>query len=167
MLSDTAIIYHHPVPTFTPREAKEFLIDRIVAEAQRENVPLSETERRMLYFTETYWMPWDFVEVNEAFERDYDMPEYEAKIAAIIRSYLEQANPTDLERWHEAVRVLSDEDHYLLVMVSEANRKQIPFPNGLARLVNNWGPTRLGLVIGMGGSILVIAAVVLYHSLTR
>jgi hypothetical protein len=30
------------------REAKEFLISRIVAEAQRENVLLSEVERKML-----------------------------------------------------------------------------------------------------------------------
>jgi hypothetical protein len=35
------------------REAKEFLISKIVAEAQHENAPLSETERKMLYFTET------------------------------------------------------------------------------------------------------------------
>jgi hypothetical protein len=30
------------------REAKEFLISKIVAEAQSENVPLSEVERKML-----------------------------------------------------------------------------------------------------------------------
>ncbi len=35
------------------REAKEFLASRIVAEAERENVPLSEIERKMLYFTES------------------------------------------------------------------------------------------------------------------
>jgi hypothetical protein len=31
------------------REAKEYLVSRIVAEAQRENVSLSEVERKMLY----------------------------------------------------------------------------------------------------------------------
>ncbi|HEX3353709.1 MAG TPA: hypothetical protein VHS34_12870 [Terriglobales bacterium] len=36
------------------REAKEFLISEIVAEAQRENAPLSEVERKMLYFTEKW-----------------------------------------------------------------------------------------------------------------
>ena len=39
------------------REAKEFLISELVAEAQRENVPLSEVERKMLYFTESGWTP--------------------------------------------------------------------------------------------------------------
>lgn len=36
------------------REAKEFLISELVAEAQRENVPLSEVERKMQYYTK--WM---------------------------------------------------------------------------------------------------------------
>jgi hypothetical protein len=35
------------------RDAKEFLIARIVREAQIEGVPLSEVERKMLYFDET------------------------------------------------------------------------------------------------------------------
>jgi hypothetical protein len=39
------------------REAKEFLIARIVEEAEREARPLSEVEWRMLYFTETGWAP--------------------------------------------------------------------------------------------------------------
>ncbi len=33
--------------------ALEFLISRIVAEAKRENAPLSDVERDMLYFSET------------------------------------------------------------------------------------------------------------------
>jgi len=37
------------------RDAKEFLIARIVREAQIEGVPLSEIERKMLYFSETHW----------------------------------------------------------------------------------------------------------------
>jgi len=37
------------------REAKEFLIGELVGEAQRENMPLSEVERKMLYFTESGW----------------------------------------------------------------------------------------------------------------
>jgi hypothetical protein len=48
----------------TAREAKEFLLAGIVAEAQRENVPLSEIERKMLYLTETGWTLPDIMEVN-------------------------------------------------------------------------------------------------------
>jgi len=35
------------------REAKEFLVSQIVEEAQRENIPLSEIEGKMLYVTES------------------------------------------------------------------------------------------------------------------
>ena len=54
------------------REAKEYLIAQIVLEAEREGMPLSETERKMMYFTETAWTLPDIWEVNEVFERDYD-----------------------------------------------------------------------------------------------
>jgi len=37
------------------REAKEFLVAKIAEEAQREGVPLSEVERKMLCFSETGW----------------------------------------------------------------------------------------------------------------
>ena len=37
------------------RSAKEFIVQCIVDEAQREGVPLTETERKMLYFSETHW----------------------------------------------------------------------------------------------------------------
>ena len=66
------------------REAKEFLISKIVAEAQRENAPLSETERKMLYFTESGWTLPDITQVNEQFDREYNQDEYEKKIARII-----------------------------------------------------------------------------------
>src|SRR5436309_14122782 len=63
------------------REAKEFLISKIVAEAQRENAPLSEIERKMLYFTESGWTLPDIMQVSEQFDREYDQDEYEKKIA--------------------------------------------------------------------------------------
>jgi hypothetical protein len=48
-----SIISSTHAPFLECAEAKEFLISRIVTEAQRENVPLSEIERKMLYFSET------------------------------------------------------------------------------------------------------------------
>lgn len=70
------------------REAKEYLVDKIVAEARREDVPLSEIETKMMYFSETDWTLPDIREVNTAFERDYDEAEYEEKIAGLVRSLL-------------------------------------------------------------------------------
>jgi len=50
------------------REAKEFLISRILAEAQRENLPLSEVERKMLYFTESGWTLPETAAISEKFD---------------------------------------------------------------------------------------------------
>jgi hypothetical protein len=105
------------------REAKEFLISRIVTEAQRENVPLSEIERKMLYFSETAWTLPDIMEVNDEFDREYDQTRYENKIARLIRNEtkrLRKENPEDFASWVSAARKLKKEDHYISVMIDDA-----------------------------------------------
>jgi hypothetical protein len=109
------------VKTFgSTREALEYLVGRIVAEAQREGVALSEVERQMLYFSETGWTLPNILEVNKEFERLYDDNEYEAKIGALIQSFLRRAQAEDeevCELWTKAVEKLREGDYYLLVMI--------------------------------------------------
>lgn len=96
---------------------------QIVAEANREHIPLSETEEKMLYFSEAGWTLPDIREVSAAFDRDYQTAEYEDKIANLIRGIrkgAQQRSSEDLESWDNAVRLLRKEDHYLLVMVGLA-----------------------------------------------
>ena len=105
------------------REAKEFLISRIVAQANRENAPLSEVERKMLYFTETGWTLPEIWEVSEAFDREYDQNKYEKKIAKLIRKALEhdRGESHDLyDEWWDAIHFLKKEDHYISVMIALA-----------------------------------------------
>jgi hypothetical protein len=102
------------------REAKEFLISIIVAEAQRENIPLSEVERKMLFFTESGWTLPDVMQVNEDFDRDYDQNEYERKIAKLVKKAdrrMRREPRADYERWWAAIRFLQREDHYISVMI--------------------------------------------------
>lgn len=102
------------------REAKEFLISRIVAEALREDAPLSEVERKMLYFTESGWTLPDISSVSEDFDRDYDQNEYEKKIAKLIRKAAKhdrKESHDEYEAWWDAIRFLKKEDHYILVMI--------------------------------------------------
>lgn len=104
----------------TERQAKEYLVERIVSEARREQVPLSEIERKMLYFSETGWTLPNMLEVNAEFERDYDNAEYEQKIAGLVREIQNQnetAGGVEQSRWDDAVVKLSEGDHYLLVLV--------------------------------------------------
>jgi hypothetical protein len=104
----------------TGREAKEFLISKIVEEGQRENVPLSEVERKMLYFTESGWSLPDIMQVNEDFDREYDQDEYEHKIAKLVRKAdkrIRRDVRDDYDKWWAAIRFLEREDHYILVMI--------------------------------------------------
>ncbi len=101
------------------REAKEFLISQIVEEAQRD-IPLSEVERKMLYFTESGWTLPDIMKVNEDFDREYDQDEYEHKIAKLVTKAdkrIRKGVRDDYDKWWAAIRFLEREDHYILVMI--------------------------------------------------
>ena len=101
------------------REAKEFLVSEIVLEAQRENVVLSEIERKMLYFSETDWTLPDIATVSDEFDAGYDQDKYEKKIAQLIHAAYKQACRGDrqtYDKWWASMRLLSKEDHYLVVM---------------------------------------------------
>jgi hypothetical protein len=109
------------------RKAKEFLVSKIVAEAERENVPLSEIERKMLYFTESGWTLPDIIQVNEDFDRDYDQSEYEHKIAKLIKKANKHScsgSRDDYDQWWAAIHFLNREDHYLSVMIQLAGLRR-------------------------------------------
>lgn len=104
----------------TERLAKEYLVERIVAEARREQILLSDVERKMLYFSESGWTLPGILEINAEFERDYNNEEYEQKVAELIREIEkrnEAAGGDEQSRWHDAVVKLSEGDHYLLILI--------------------------------------------------
>jgi hypothetical protein len=114
--------------TGTVREAKNFLADRIVAEARREGVPLSEIERKMLYFSETGWTLPDMKAVSAEFDSGYDQEDYEQKIAGLVAAIAADHHHQDEDEekaWNAAVHKLTDGDHYLSVLVgpSQSNSK--------------------------------------------
>ena len=118
------------MPTFaTPRDAKEFLVSRIVTEAQREGIALSEIERKMLYFSETASTLPDIADVSDAFDGNYDQEKYEEKIGSLVRNFCADSrknNPIDFDAWTEAVRTIRPEDHYLLVLISAGSKTSSP-----------------------------------------
>jgi len=104
----------------TAREAKEYLVDKIVAQAQEGDSPLSEVERKMLYYTESGSTLPNMVAVYDDFDREYDQTKYERKIARLIRKAYKKARrgtPEEYDAWWAATRRLAREDHYLSVMV--------------------------------------------------
>jgi hypothetical protein len=108
----------------TIREAKDYLTGKIVEEAERNGIPLTEVERKMLYFTETGWTLPDMKQVSSEFDRDYDQDEYEQKIGGLagkIQSRLRAQGGPEEEIWDRAMMKLSRGDHYLLVLIDAAN----------------------------------------------
>src|SRR5450755_3161539 len=100
----------------TERDAKEFLVAALVREAAKQGHPLTDIERKMLYFSETGWTPTDMADVAETFDREYDQAKYEHKIATLAKgARLDIGN--DGSAWSEAVKRLAQGDHYLLVMI--------------------------------------------------
>lgn len=103
--------------------AKQFMISRVVEEAKSEGLPLSEIERKMLYFTEVYPSLPDIYAVNAEFEKNYDADEYENKIVSLLkkaRDHDQKQSDVQEQQWQDAINALKDEDHYLLVMIYRA-----------------------------------------------
>ena len=100
--------------------AKEFLVARIVQEARRRRVRLSEVEQKMLYFSESYPTLPNMEAISERFNVECDDEKYETKIAKLSRSAFRQdckEFPDMRRRWREAIKILKREDHYILVML--------------------------------------------------
>ncbi|HXS11245.1 MAG TPA: hypothetical protein VN734_00965 [Acidobacteriaceae bacterium] len=134
------------------RAAKEFLVQCIVDEAQREGIPLTEIERKMLYFSETHWTLPDIYEINAAFEQEYNTADYERKISRLIRSFkarVRRDDPAKLEDWNREVAAIASEDHYLLVIIGEAGEPSRP--KRLLQLV------LIGIVAGIAALLLTFA----------
>ncbi len=103
--------------------AKQFLISRVVEEAESAGVPLSEIETKMLYFSEVHPSLPDISEVNAEFEKSYDADEYETKITALLKNARdrdEKQSDVQGQQWRYAIDALKHEDHYLLVMAYRA-----------------------------------------------
>jgi len=101
-------------------QAKEFIVSRIVDEAERNNVALTEVERKMLYFSETYPTLPEMMELAREFDANYDSDKYEEKIKRLAKLAFERdrkESPENARLWRNAIGLLQTEDHYILVML--------------------------------------------------
>jgi hypothetical protein len=97
----------------TTRDAKEYLIGRILAQADKDVVSLSDVERKMLYFSETGWTLPNMMVISEDFDRNYNQNEYEAKIGEVIQHVRDGASGKHGDDgWNEAVKRLRGDDGY-------------------------------------------------------
>jgi hypothetical protein len=110
-------------------EAKDFLAQQTAEQAALENVQVSNLEKRMMYFSETGECPEDPIALNNAFDDAYDTAEYEAKISKLMHhayQRIRKENPETAHRWTEAMKELSNGDHYLLILGDSNYPKERP-----------------------------------------
>jgi hypothetical protein len=133
------------------REAKDFLVQQTAEQAQLENVPFSDLEKRMMYFTESGYVPEDPIKLYEEFDAQHNTVEYEAKIWRLLHhSYhrLRKENHTARKNWDLAIKCLRRGDHYLLVMWDSAPPGERPPGDSLKLLVCGSGIAALALLVG-------------------
>ena len=132
----------------TAREAKEYLIERILRQAGQDGVSLTDVERKMLYFSESGWTLPDMMAVNAEFDQGYSQDEYENKIAGIVQHIHEGG--ADRRSWKDALHLLQSEDHYLLVLIEGASRLRSSSrpPGDMLRLILT-GCVMAALLIGL------------------
>ena len=105
------------------KQAKQFFIDKILFQAQKDRMSLSEAEQYMLGWTETE----GGFELNQKLIDEFDKqttPEiYESKISTLIKHAYDSdalSEPGKGKIYRDAYHVLSQGDHYLLVMIKKA-----------------------------------------------
>ncbi len=110
----------------TQTQAKQFFADKVIAQAAKEGVPLSENECWMLRFSES---DPDFkVDMTRVTALAAEIPdaEYEAKVAGLLKRACasDAASGSDgVAPYKEAYAVLKRGDHYILVMVRQGLQK--------------------------------------------
>jgi len=100
------------------QQAKDHLATLIVAEAQQTSTPLTDIERKMLYFSSGRTTR-EMKSVAAAFDREYNESDYEAKIALLIariEAGFQSGDSTALALWDSAFERLASGDHYLSVL---------------------------------------------------
>lgn len=105
-------------------EAKDFLVQQTAEQAALENVPLSDLEKRMMYFTEADECPENPIALNDAFEAEYNTDEYEAKVSKLMHhayQRIKKENSEAVHKWKEAMKALSKGDHYILVLCQDGS----------------------------------------------
>jgi len=105
------------------RDAKDFLVAQTAEQAALEGVPLSDLEKRMMYFTESKDAVEDPATLNEEFEARYDAPEFEKKISRLMshaHKRLRKEDPEKALQWSKGIGALRKGDHYILVLAGDS-----------------------------------------------
>ena len=108
-------------------EAKQFLAQKVITQAEKEGVGLSEAERYMLSWSESDPEFEPNFELAAKIDEEIPQDKYEAKIRGLIERayrYDIQIDPLAETRYRDACKTLKRGDHYILIMVKPALRSK-------------------------------------------
>src|ERR1700753_3296817 len=106
--------------SMSPTKAKRFIMDRILDQAKRDGISLSDFETQMLGFAEESASAKD-MEAEQAFQREVDEDRYEKTIAKLIRrAYQRDKENQATGTWDQPLNTLADQDLYLNFMIKQA-----------------------------------------------
>ncbi|HZV58738.1 MAG TPA: hypothetical protein VFF42_00255 [Candidatus Eremiobacteraceae bacterium] len=106
------------------KQAKDFLVAQTAQQAALENIPLSDLEKRMMYFTESDPSYDGYIGLTAEFEEQYDTAAYETKVSRLLHNAharLKKENPEKFREWCQATRVLQKGDHYILILLGSGS----------------------------------------------
>ena len=109
-------------------QAKRFFVDKIVAQATQKGHPLSDNERWMLSWSESD--PGFAIDVARAsaLEAEISDEDYERKAAGLAKRAFAKdiaSDPGARTIYKEAYRVLSEGDHYMLIILDRGLGKRL------------------------------------------
>ncbi|MGC2743363.1 MAG: hypothetical protein WA672_09255 [Candidatus Angelobacter sp.] len=102
-------------------EAKKFLAGKITLEAAMQGTPLSDGEQKLLLFSEQD--PESPTPADIPDDLLYDTnEEYEKEVTRLLKAAYnrDKDNQLELQRYSDAMQMLSKGDHYILVMAGPA-----------------------------------------------
>jgi hypothetical protein len=107
----------------TPTEARRFFIDKVLAEARRQGIALTDAEQQMLGWSESEPDSIGDPELAERLAAEISDEDYELKVSALLKAALQRDLESDthaLDDYRRAYALLRQGDHYILVMIDRA-----------------------------------------------
>ena len=102
----------------TPKDAKEFFVGHVLAQAVMESTPFATDEEYMLWFSAEDEERND--ELVSRFEELRDPAEYERRVTGLLRRAHErscQSEPNAHAMWQDGYDVLRHGEHYLVILL--------------------------------------------------
>ena len=106
----------------TQTDAKKFFVEKVLTEAKLEGVTLSKAEEQMLSWSES---DPDFRADSALIEQltEISDEDYESKMSTLLAGAYRrdlESNPLARDEYRHAYSVLSQGDHYILVMIERS-----------------------------------------------